>query len=205
MSPTALFISGDPASGKSTLAGAVARRLGAALLDLDVVTGSLTRLLGEITGINAAPDNPWMREHARTARYEALLDTALDTLRIGTPAVLVAPFTTERADPHVWAETAARVRAIGANPILVWVDCPPELVLARMRERAAARDASKLALPERVLSAPRVPPKSPHVRVDARRSIVEQLDELGLCGRSGRNRTCGEATSRSTTWPPQPG
>ncbi|WP_243795214.1 AAA family ATPase [Saccharopolyspora gloriosae] len=200
MSPLAVFVSGAPASGKTTLAGALAERLGAALLDLDVVTGPLTTLLGEVSGAGAAPDHPWMREHARGARYESLLGTALDTLRAGTSAVLVAPFTAERADPRRWEATAERVRAVGADPLLVWVDCPPELIVSRMRHRAAARDANKPAEP----AARTEPPTTPHVRVDATRPIAEQLAELDLCGPSERNPACLEATSRSTTWPPRP-
>jgi predicted kinase len=202
MSPVALFVSGAPASGKTTLGVAAAKRLSAALLDLDVVTGPLTSLLGEVSGAGAALDHPWMSDHAREARYEALLGTALDTLRVGTPAVLVAPFTAERADPRVWAAAAERVRSVGAEPVLVWVDCPAALILSRMRERDAARDADKLAEPTRVLATRQVPPRSPHVRVDATRPIAEQLAELGP---SGREQACVEAPSRSTTWPPRPG
>ncbi|GAB2669474.1 hypothetical protein GCM10027271_31830 [Saccharopolyspora gloriosae] len=204
MSPLAVFVSGAPASGKTTLAGALAARLGAALLDLDVVTGPLTSLLGEVSGAGAAPDHPWMREHARGARYESLLATAFDSVRVGTSAVLVAPFTAERADPASWAAATERFRAVDVDPVLVWMDSPPEVVLARMRGRAAERDADKLAAPERVLAARTAPPITPHVKVDATRPIAEQLAELDRRGLSGREPACLEATSRSTTWPPRP-
>ncbi|MCX2729548.1 AAA family ATPase [Saccharopolyspora sp. NFXS83] len=205
MSPLAVFVSGAPASGKTTLAGALAERLGAALLDLDVVTGPLTSLLGEVSGAGAALDHPWMREHARGARYESLLATALDSVRVGTSAVLVAPFTAERADPASWTAATERFRAAGADPVLVWMDSPPEVILSRMRGRAAERDADKLADPAKVLAARAAPPITPHVRVDATRPTAEQLAELDRSGLSGRKPACLEATSRSTTWPPRPG
>ncbi len=193
MSPVALFVSGAPASGKTTVGRAAAERMRAALLDLDVVTGPLTVLLGEVSGAGAALDHPWMREHAREARYESLLGTALDTLRAGTPTVLVAPFTTERADPRAWAATADRVRSAAAEPVLAWVDCPPGLLLSRMRERAAERDAGTLADPAKLLDTQSTPPATPHVRVDATRPIAEQLVELDLYCPSGRNQACLEA------------
>ncbi|MCA1224879.1 AAA family ATPase [Saccharopolyspora sp. 6M] len=202
MSPLALFVCGAPASGKSTLAGVPPGRWGAALLDLDVLTGPLTALLGEISG-SVTPDSPWMREHARAARYESLLGTALDTVRTGTSAVLVAPFTAERTDPAAWEAVADRFRAAGAEPVLVWVDCPPEVALRRMRARAAARDAAKLADPAQVRAARADPPRTPHVRVDATRPIAAQLTELDR-GLTERNSACQQATSRSTTWPPRP-
>lgn len=194
MSGTALFIAGAPASGKSTLAEAAAERLGAALLDLDVVTGPLTELLGEASGTGIAPEHPWVRRYARTARYATLVETALENARIGTPTVLVAPFTTERAQPHAWEQTAVRFRAHDAEPSLVWVDCPTELVLSRMRRRAAERDRYTLAAPERVLNAPGTAPKSPHIRVDATLPLAEQLTKLGLSGPTGREPTWAEVT-----------
>src|SRR6266567_2151723 len=49
----AILIGGPPATGKSTMAAALAPRLGAALLDLDVATGPLTRVISGLTGVPA--------------------------------------------------------------------------------------------------------------------------------------------------------
>ena len=46
-----MLIGGPPATGKSTLAAALAPQLGAALLDLDVATGPLTRVVSELIGV----------------------------------------------------------------------------------------------------------------------------------------------------------
>lgn len=193
MSGTALFVAGAAASGKTTLAAATARRLHAALLDLDVLTGPLVEVLGELSGAGPVPGHPGMARHARTARYDALLETALDNARIGTPTVLVAPFTTERADPQAWKDLAERFRELKVEPRLVWVDCPPQLILTRMRQRGAVRDRYTLAMPEQVRNAAGVAPESPHIRVDATLPIAEQLAQLGLSGPSGGKATCGEA------------
>ena len=48
--PTAILIGGAPATGKSTLAAALAPRLGAAVLDLDVATGPLISVVSGLIG-----------------------------------------------------------------------------------------------------------------------------------------------------------
>ena len=53
----AVLIGGPPATGKSTLAMALAPRLDAALLDLDVATGPLTRVVSQLSG-RARPGRP---------------------------------------------------------------------------------------------------------------------------------------------------
>ena len=48
---------------------------------------------------------PALARLTREARYEALIGLAAANLRAGRPVVLVAPFSTERADPSAWATT----------------------------------------------------------------------------------------------------
>jgi hypothetical protein len=45
---------------------------------------------------------------------------AAANLRTGRPVVLVAPFSTERADPSAWATATRRLEA---EPTLVWLHC----------------------------------------------------------------------------------
>ena len=117
----AVLIGGPPATGKSTLAAALAPRLGAALLDLDVATGPLTRVVSDLLGVRDLGD-PALAGPTRQARYDTLLGLALANLRAGRPVVLVAPFSTERARPSAWATTARRTRG---RPHMVWLHLPP--------------------------------------------------------------------------------
>src|ERR1700730_17072790 len=131
----AVLIGGPPATGKSTLATALAPELGAALLDLDVVTGPLTRI---VSGLIGTPDldDPVLAGLTRDARYDTLLDLAHANLRAGLPVVLVAPFTRERAAPSAWAATARR---LGADPLMVWLHLPPQELIRRLTGRALSR------------------------------------------------------------------
>jgi predicted kinase len=63
-----------------------------------VATGPLTRVISGLTGVHDL-DDPALARLTRAARYETLLGLAAANLRTGRPVVLVAPFSTERADP----------------------------------------------------------------------------------------------------------
>ena len=99
--PLAVLVSGAPGSGKSTVGALIARHLGAALLDLDTATDSLTAVIGELCGSHDL-DDPELARGTRAARYEAIIALAEDNLAAGVSAVMVAPFSTERRDPATW-------------------------------------------------------------------------------------------------------
>jgi predicted kinase len=175
----AVLIGGPPATGKSTLARALAPRLAAALLDLDVATGPLTRVVAELAGSRDL-DDPVLAGLTRDARYDTLLDLAGANLAAGRPVVLVAPFTRERTRPAAWSATTRR---LPADVTLVWLHLPPDELVRRLTQRALARDESKLRDPASYLtSLDLAPPVIPHVALDAAqpidalvRSVLSQL------------------------------
>jgi predicted kinase len=174
--PQAFVIAGAPASGKSMLGAALARRIQAALLDQDVVTGPLTAVVAELVGAARGDlDDPRVRSVTRRATYDALVHTAHDCLACGVPVVVVAPFTTERSDAAAWADLAGRLAAPG-GVILLWTTCPPDELARRMAARGAARDRRKLQdlgafLASKAVAAPGVP----HVAVDTMSPLAEQV------------------------------
>ncbi|GAA5170518.1 hypothetical protein GCM10023321_67730 [Pseudonocardia eucalypti] len=171
-----VLVSGAPASGKSTLGAALARRLGAALLDQDVITGPLTEVVAGLVGTDDL-DDPALRDRTRAARYESVLATAVANLGVGRPVVAVGPFTRERSDPAAWAATRDRLRAAGGRPALVWLRVEPDELLRRMRARGAGRDRGKLADPARLAVAAE-PPRVEHIELDGTRPTEWLADRL---------------------------
>lgn len=176
MPARAYVVAGAPATGKSVLGADLARRVGAAPLDQDVLTGPLTAVVAGLVG--AAPgdlDDPRVRAATRTATYEVLVDTAAGCLDAGVSVVLVAPFTAERADPGAWAALESRLAAPG-GVVLVWTTCPPDEVARRLAARGAPRDRRKLAdLDGFLRSGVLDPPAVPHIAVDTSAPAAEQI------------------------------
>ena len=171
----AVLIAGPPATGKSTLAEALAPRLGAALLDLDVATAPLTRVISGLTGVHDL-DDPALAGLTRAARYDTLLGLAAANLRAGRPVVLVAPFSTERAQPSAWVTTTRR---LAAEPTLVWLHLPPDELVRRLTRRAEARDENKIRDPASFLTAlDLAPPAVPHLPLDATQPTPAQLQAV---------------------------
>ena len=160
----AVLIGGPPATGKSTLATALAPRLGAALLDLDVATGPLTRVVSDLAGVHDL-DDPVLARLTRDARYETLLELAEQNLRVGLPVVLVAPFSRERADLR---PGPPRHGDSPGDPTMVWLHLPPEELIQRLTRRGLARDEDKVRNPASFLTGLDLePPVVPHLALDA--------------------------------------
>lgn len=172
----AAVVAGPAGVGKTTLAATLAARLGAALLDLDTATAPLVEVVAGLLGSDDL-DGAALAGATRAARYEVLLAVAEDCLRCGTPVVLVAPFTAERASASAWTHLAGRLAAAGGRPTLVWAHAPREVLRERLVGRAAGRDAAKLAdLDAHLDRLDLSPPAAPHVAVDT----SEPLDLEGL-------------------------
>jgi predicted kinase len=163
--PRAILVCGAPGSGKSTVGALVARRLQAALLDLDTATASLTAVISAMHGTDDLDDAELVRL-TRAARYEALSALAEDNLAVGVSVVLVAPFTTERRDARAWEDLQRRMARSGGDACLVWLRIPADEVVRRVEQRGAARDLAKLR-GDWPAGLDLDPPAVPHIEVDA--------------------------------------
>jgi predicted kinase len=165
--PAVILVTGAPATGKSTLAAALARKLTGALIDQDVATGPLVDVIGSLIDVHDF-DDPRLAALTRNARYETITRLAEDNLRSGLAVVLVAPFTTERRQLGAWRDLALRLDVAGGDPTLVWLQLEPHQIVARMRTRAALRDVDKLRDEASLLARLDFdPPVVPHLRLDA--------------------------------------
>lgn len=156
--------------------------LDAALLDLDSVTNPLVDVVLRATG-GAGYDDEDTAQLIRPARYACLLATAEDCLRVGVNVVLVAPFTTERADEQAWKGVTDRLTTAGGEAHMLFLRISQGELRQRLLTRSAERDLRKLVdldayVGSLDLSAPRVP----HVTLDAHqspqaqaKSAIEQL------------------------------
>ena len=173
--PRAVLIGGAPGTGKSTLGAALAPRLRAVLLDLDVVTGPLTEVVSGLVGAADLSD-PRIAGLTRGPRYETLFAIAEQNLRAGVPVVLVAPFTAERT-PTGWAAVAHRL-GHHATLTLVWLHLPPDRLIARLRHRDATRDTGKIDDPAGFLAVHRAVPQLPHLALEATRPAADLADQV---------------------------
>jgi hypothetical protein len=83
-----------------------------------VAAGPLVRVISGLTGVHDL-DDPALARLTREARYETLIGLAVGNLRAGRPVVLVAPLSTERADPSAWATTTRLLEATQPTPVQV--------------------------------------------------------------------------------------
>lgn len=190
--PPAVIVSGPPASGKTTLATALASALHYAIMDLDTVTGPLTRAAlrnsgGDETAIDSAAGAA-----LRASRYESLLDVAAANLAVGIGVVIAAPFTAERVSPALIEGVARR---LGSDVALLYIDAPDDVVRARLESRNAARDRVKLSRAADQASPAALVPQA--IVIDGRVAVDEQVAEaLHALGRpERRHRTDSQAAS----------
>ena len=137
------IVAGPPGSGKSTLGRALAGATGAVVLDQDIATNPLVAVLAGWVGAGDDLDHPGLRGPVRAARYQCLIDIAVDNGRLGASVVMIAPFTAECADPKAWAELVRQLTP--ATVTLIWVSVPAEVALARRVRRNLARDRTAKA------------------------------------------------------------
>ncbi len=155
---TAVFVSGPPASGKSTFARGLARRLNMSFIDLDTLSEPFLRpYLAQQPGYK---DSQEYRDSMRDREYEALMRLVRDNLEVGTGCVAVAPFSKERgsadfplrylkdvqpAGTGAGADTGADsggempVRTVG-----VVISITPEQQRINLQNRGAQRDIEKI-------------------------------------------------------------
>ncbi|MFF3753298.1 AAA family ATPase [Streptomyces sp. NPDC002018] len=125
-----VLVGGLPASGKSTLAGALADRLGLTLLSSD-------RLRKELAGI--PPERPAPAEYGKGAytpawtrrTYEELIDRASALMSMGESVVLDATWT-DRAWRDAAAEAAGRA---DADLVSLRCEVPPGVAARRLATR----------------------------------------------------------------------
>ncbi|MFW5712933.1 MAG: AAA family ATPase [Spirochaetota bacterium] len=151
---SAVFVSGPPASGKTTLARGLARRLNMSFIDLDTLSEPFLRpYLLRLPGYK---DSQEYRDSMRDREYEALMRLVRDNLEVGIGCVAVAPFSKERSSAGFPQSYWTGLRAAGAEAmpkpepgmavlsVGVVIRIDPEQQLRNLQARGATRDIKKI-------------------------------------------------------------
>jgi predicted kinase len=127
--PLLVVVTGPPASGKTTVAEALARELGLPLVAKDAIKEPLFDALG-------IGDREWSRALGRAA-FELLFARVAAELRAGRPVIAEANFEVDTAPSAFAALPPFR---------LVQIHCsaPAEVLVSRFRARAGTRHAGHL-------------------------------------------------------------
>jgi len=136
-SPHLIVMMGAIASGKSTIAAAVAQRLGAAVLSADYTRKELLGLSPTRPRYDLPFQGAYTSDFSERV-YATLLARAALILRSGRSVVLDATFRS-RAQRD---EACALARSLGAQHLVVECYCERGMALQRLRERAQAESVS---------------------------------------------------------------
>ena len=133
----AVLLAGWPGSGKSTVGRALARRLRAALVDQDTVTGPLVAVVADLVGVHDLDDERLAGPHA-TARYDTVAASPRRTCASAPPSSSWLPFTRSGATCRP-GSADGRLRAAGGAPLLVWLQLEPAAVVRPVARPGCAR------------------------------------------------------------------
>jgi shikimate kinase len=153
-----IYLVGFMAAGKSTLARALARRLGWEAVDIDDLIEKRERQT--VADIFARHGEGYFRSTERTVLAEQL----------ASRHVIVATGGGTFADPQNRA-------AINADGVSVWLDVPLERLIARVPADGRRPLAADRAGFERLYDQRRAAYEQAHVRLDAGRAAVDALVE----------------------------
>ncbi|MCG5054151.1 MAG: ATP-binding protein [Myxococcales bacterium] len=154
------IVCGPAGAGKTTYGERLAAQLKAALVDIDVATERLARLVLRANGLPETDrDSPAFKALLRQPVYDTLFDIARHNLP-HTSCVVVGPFTRECRLPGWPAQLEA---SCGAPVDVHFVTCSDPVRKARIEARGNPRDAEKLAHWDEYVVASHIPPPAfPH-------------------------------------------
>ncbi len=157
----AVWLTGLPASGKSTIAGALVRRLDELGVDVVVLESDALRRL--------YTPAPRYTEAERDRFYAKVVHLAAWLTRRGVPVVIDAT-----ANRRRWRDAARRVLERFAE---VWIDTPVEVCKQRDPKGLYASAAQGRATRLPGVGAPYEPPRAPELRVSGGDATPERAAE----------------------------
>lgn len=169
--PILTIVGGYAGSGKSEFSRFLSDITGWAFLDKDSLTRAMVeRLLVSLGGDPHDRHTELYLGEVRPLEYRCLMETAFDNLKVGTSAILSAPFVAELVDPDWVSRLTNRCAARGIDVAVVWVRCDPDSMREYIEFCGAPRDAWKLKNWETYVSGLNTDtsPETAHITVDNR-------------------------------------
>jgi hypothetical protein len=116
------------------------------MLDKDTLTRPVVEAALEILG-KSPHDRESVEyfEKIRPREYESLIATGIENVDCNNSVILTAPFIREFNDDAWIGRIRAQFEARGAVVSFAWIYCDESTMHTYMRQRGAARDATKLA------------------------------------------------------------
>jgi predicted kinase len=152
---------GEPGSGKSTVARAIAPRIGAVVLDKDVIKAALLR-----AGIGEAP--------AAAAAYEAYFAQAASLVNLGHSVILDNPVFWPSVESR-WLDLCERANS---PAVLIECVCSDRFELRRRLATRAALESQPRAPLDLARHAGAAPTSfQPRLVIDTRLALPELVDE----------------------------
>ncbi|MBA4373030.1 MAG: hypothetical protein C0402_09255 [Thermodesulfovibrio sp.] len=172
--PRLFLIGGLPGTGKSTLAKALAARLGTDYLNSDVARKELAGLETGRDGKAEFGDGIYTAA-VTDLTYDELLARASVALRSGRSMVLDATFAREK-----WRQQAAGLaRRLKAVAVTVECHCPVKVIQARMVQRQKQGSVSDAGWEiYRKMRKQAEPYSTPPLRIDTTKSLEKGLAEI---------------------------
>ncbi|WP_230986662.1 AAA family ATPase [Cohnella fermenti] len=143
-----IFVVGPAGAGKTTIAKELAKRLRAALLDMDMFARPASERIMTLAGLDPEDrDSDEYKKLCRDLGYRMTMNAALDQLELGLDAIVVGPFTKETESAE-WLE--AELSRLGERRSEVEVKAiyvilhDLELYRRRIEGRGLAADEWKL-------------------------------------------------------------
>lgn len=175
---TILALSGQPCTGKTTLATQLASHAGGVTIDSDTLAGPLRDAALRALGMGPeGVETPTYINHLRPAVYACLTQTAVHLARQVSLVVVDAPFHPATAGPGFWARFTEDADGVGVRVVRAHLVANETVVRARMADRGEPRDAGKLSNWERFATMWRVPVPEGVLVVDTTNSAPHLLAE----------------------------
>lgn len=139
-----ILVTSPPASGKTTLAKALAKRMRETVyLDKDTLI-PLSKKIFEIGNEPYDRSSDFFEKNIRDLEYEVILDFASEAIVYDSSVIINAPFGREIRDKKYIESLRNRYRELGAELVVIWLSCSIENSFLRMKNRNSDRDTWKL-------------------------------------------------------------